>query len=67
MRVLLQRELRGKHALRLMHANVNGQDVVGAPRWHTPSDKHPTTADFMACACQGLNCIAYALFGEAMR
>jgi hypothetical protein len=50
----------------MMHPDVNGQDLVSAPWWHVPSDEHSTTAHFVAGACQGLDCVAYALFGESM-
>ena len=43
-----------------MHANVDSEDLVSAPAWHSGSDEHRAAAQFVACIGKAPCSFAYA-------
>jgi len=50
-----------------VHANVDGEDFVGAPVWHAGSDEHRAAAQFVACLGDAPRSFAYAARRKTMR
>src|SRR5207245_7678125 len=47
-------------AFGFVHANVDGEDLVGAPVWHAGSDEHRAAAQLVACLGDAPRSLAYA-------
>src|SRR2546422_3493976 len=54
-------------AFGLVHADVDGEDLVGAPVRHSRSDEHRTAAQLVACLGAAPRSFAYAARCKTMR